>query len=166
MTTSPDKLLSIARESGAETGAWIDEPTVTWVQFYCLNDLAGFVERIRAEQQDLIDRLRLEAQSHAQEARAQRATVHEIYRLVTGGTGEPGDWNGAEPVRQAFERIRQEEREKVRELLTEAVDFWQTYSSMSEQYQDDMAAERNAMLEKMEDAIRSISTTESKGPTT
>jgi hypothetical protein len=34
---------------------------------------------------------------------------------------------------------------------------------MSEQYQDDMAAERNAMLEKMEDAIRSISTTESKG---
>jgi hypothetical protein len=76
----------------------------------------------------------------------------------------PGLYMAEESAFAAFaERIRQDEREKVRELLTEAVDFWQTYSSMSEQYQDDMAAERNAMLEKMEDAIRSISTTESKG---
>jgi hypothetical protein len=162
MTTSPDKLLSIARESG---GAVHDMGRGLYAVTFGEVSLPEFVERIRPEQQELIDRLRLEAQTHAQEARTQRATVHEIYRLVTGGTGEPGDWNGAEPVRRAFERIRQDEREKVRELLTEAVDFWQTYSSMSEQYQDDMAAERNAMLEKMEDAIRSISTSESEDDT-
>jgi hypothetical protein len=163
MTTSPDKLLSIARESGAETGAWIDEPSVTWVQFYCMEDLAGFVERIRAEQQDLIDRLRLEAQIHAQEARAQRATVHEIYRLVTGGAGEPGDWNGAEPVRQAFERIRQEERERCARIADEHCgdaadapfkDYENTHIAGYMDASNDIAA-----------AIRSISTTESKDDT-
>jgi hypothetical protein len=101
MTTSPEKLLSLARESGG--------------------------------------------------------AVHDMGRGLYAVTF--GEVSLPEFVR----RTRQDEREKVRELLTEAVDFWQTYSSMSEQYQDDMAAERNAMLEKMEDAIRSISTTESKG---
>lgn len=48
------------------------------------------------------ENLRLEAQAHAQEARTQRATVHEIYQIISGGNGEPGDWNGAEPVRKAF----------------------------------------------------------------
>jgi hypothetical protein len=48
---------------------------------------------------DLIDRLRLEAQIHAQEARTANATIAEIYQLCSGGKGEPGNWNGAEPVR-------------------------------------------------------------------
>jgi len=45
------------------------------------------------------DLLLQEARIHAQEARTQRSTVHEIYQLSTGATGEPGDWHGAEPVR-------------------------------------------------------------------
>jgi hypothetical protein len=44
-----------------------------------------------------------EAQVHAQEARTQRATVHETYQLCTGATGEPGDWHGAEPVRRVIQ---------------------------------------------------------------
>ena len=47
---------------------------------------------------NLEDRLKLEAQIQAQEARSQRATVREIYQAVTGRTGEPGDWHGAQPV--------------------------------------------------------------------
>jgi len=54
----------------------------------------------------LIERLRNEAQIHAQEARSANATIAEIYRIVTEGTGEPGRWNGAEPVRKCIEELR------------------------------------------------------------
>jgi len=54
----------------------------------------------------LVDTLRQEAQIHAQEARTQRATVLEIYQLVSDGKGEPGDWNGAEPVRKLLRLLR------------------------------------------------------------
>lgn len=49
---------------------------------------------------DLIERLRMEAQIHAQEARTANATIAEIYQLCSGGKGEPGNWHGAEPVRE------------------------------------------------------------------
>ena len=54
----------------------------------------------------LTERLKMEAQIHAQEARTANATIAEIYRIVTEGTGEPGNWNGAEPVRQCIEDLR------------------------------------------------------------
>lgn len=54
----------------------------------------------------LCERLRLGAQIHAQEARTQRSIVLEIYQAVTGGKGEPGDWNGAKPVIEALESLR------------------------------------------------------------
>lgn len=46
------------------------------------------------------DSLQQQAEIHAQEARTANATIAEIYQLVTGATGEPGRWNGAEPVRK------------------------------------------------------------------
>lgn len=58
-----------------------------------------------AAEGELVERLRMEAQGHAIEARAQRATVREIYQVVTGATGEPGDWNGANPVRERIDRL-------------------------------------------------------------
>ena len=64
-----------------------------------------WVIRIHELEQQLADQ-RAEAQAHAQEARTQRATVHEIYQLITGATGEPGDWNGAEPIRKALDDQR------------------------------------------------------------
>lgn len=59
--------------------------------------------RVR-ELTELAERLKLEAQIHAQEARTANAIIAEIYQCVTGGTGEPGNWNGAEPVRR---RVRE-----------------------------------------------------------
>ena len=58
--------------------------------------------------QDLIERLKQEAQAHAQEARTANATIAEIYRIVSGGTGEPGNWHGAEPVRKCVEELREQ----------------------------------------------------------
>ncbi|BCB62175.1 hypothetical protein HaloA020_28760 [Halomonas sp. A020] len=63
-------------------------------------------------------KLRLEAQAHAQEARTQRSTVHSIYQIVSEGAGEPGDWNGAEPVRKAFEALQADNRELRRQLAS------------------------------------------------
>lgn len=45
------------------------------------------------------DAIKQQAQIWKMEAETQKATVHEIYQLCTGATGEPGDWHGAEPVR-------------------------------------------------------------------
>lgn len=54
------------------------------------------IERLRG----LADRLTLEAQAHASEARTANSTIYEIYQVLSGSTGEPGNWNGAEPARQ------------------------------------------------------------------
>ncbi|MQB09575.1 hypothetical protein DXT96_06860 [Agrobacterium sp. ICMP 6402] len=55
------------------------------------------------ELRGLADRLKMEAQTHAMEARGANATINEIYQIITGGKGEPGTWNGAEPVRAYVE---------------------------------------------------------------
>ena len=56
----------------------------------------------RDEARNLAERLKLEAQGHAMEARTANATIYEIYQVVSGATGEPGNWHGAEPVRERF----------------------------------------------------------------
>lgn len=58
--------------------------------------LQSAIEALQAENASLLQ----QAQIWKQEATAQRATVHEAYRVCTGNTGEPGDWNGAEPIRK------------------------------------------------------------------
>lgn len=72
----------------------------------CQSALAA--ERARAET------LKQQAEIWAQEARTQKATVHEIYQLCTGSTGEPGDWNGANPVREVIARAEKAEAEAAR----------------------------------------------------
>jgi len=67
-----------------------------------MDDPAAEVEQLRAK----AAALQLEAEIHAQEARTANATIAEIYQLVTGATGEPGNWNGAEPVRQKLEALQ------------------------------------------------------------
>ncbi|MEJ8308547.1 hypothetical protein [Agrobacterium larrymoorei] len=58
------------------------------------------LKRENEELQKLADRLKLEAQGHAMEARTANSTIYEIYQIVTGAKGEPGNWSGAEPVRK------------------------------------------------------------------
>lgn len=70
-----------------------------------LKEIDGNVERMLAEaaaKDALIDRLRLEAQGHAMEASSANATIYAIYQAVTGAKGEPGNWNGAQPVIEAL----------------------------------------------------------------
>ena len=57
---------------------------------------------------ELVDKLKLEAQMNAQEARTANATIAEIYQAVTGSTGEPGNWHGAKPVVEELGRLREE----------------------------------------------------------
>lgn len=68
----------------------------------------------------------LEASIWKQEAITQKSTVHEIYQLITDRTGEPGDWNGSEPVKGKLQWLkdRLEERELVRQV---AVQLFQSY---------------------------------------
>lgn len=79
-----------------------------------LDTATAEIERLRA----LSDRLKLEAQVHAQEARTANSTIYEIYQVLSGSTGEPGSWNGAEPARQfvtaAQERIAELEGDNAR----------------------------------------------------
>lgn len=66
-------------------------------------DAAVQAERERADKAERVrDNARAQAESWAQEARTQRATVHDAYQAATGATGEPGDWHGAQPVRDAL----------------------------------------------------------------
>lgn len=44
-------------------------------------------------------RLIQQAQIWKSEARCANDTIAQIYQLVTGARGEPGNWNGANPVR-------------------------------------------------------------------
>jgi phage-related minor tail protein len=46
-----------------------------------------------------------QAQMWKQEARAANATIAKIYQLCSGGKGEPGNWNGAEPVRRKLAEL-------------------------------------------------------------
>lgn len=64
-----------------------------------LRDQIDPLTRERDVARALADRLRFEAQGHAQEARTANSTIYEIYQVISGGKGEPGNWNGAEPVR-------------------------------------------------------------------
>lgn len=83
------------------------------------NTLARQAEalELRAEAAEtLAERLKREAQFHAQEARTANSTIYEIYQVVSGGKGEPGNWHGAEPVRAKLEALERENAE-LREAL-------------------------------------------------
>jgi hypothetical protein len=63
------------------------------------------LKRELAAAQALCNRLKQEAQIQAGEMRTQRSTVHKTYQVLTGATGEPGDWNGAKPARKVMAQL-------------------------------------------------------------
>lgn len=89
---------------------WIDIglPAEAWLARCSPSGIRSLLDLIaqqaaRLEEKDaLIERLRLEAQTHAGEARCHKSTVHEAYQACTGATGEPGNWHGAEPIKTAL----------------------------------------------------------------
>lgn len=80
------------------TWAYEDDPKDCFEEFERIYQ-AGFNKALNPSIQD---RLKLEAQLHAQEARTQRCTVHEIYQLIGS---QKGDWNGAVPVKEFIQSI-------------------------------------------------------------
>lgn len=79
-------------------------------------------EAALAAAEQLAERLKMEAQIHAGEARTANATIAEIYQVCTDSTGEPGNWHGAEPVRELKERAEELER-KLAERAADAERF-------------------------------------------
>ena len=75
-----------------------------------------------ARVRELCEALKQQAEIHALEASTQRATVREIYQLVSDGKGEPGDWNGARPVRDFIERERTDKERLARRAVHIALD--------------------------------------------
>ncbi|WP_048647521.1 hypothetical protein [Nitratireductor soli] len=69
---------------------------------------------------NLTDQLRMEAQLHSGEARAANASLREAYQAVSGGRGEPGSWNGAEPIKAEVSRLRAKLAEVAEGRLAEA----------------------------------------------
>jgi DNA repair exonuclease SbcCD ATPase subunit len=53
------------------------------------------------------DSLKLQAVAQAQEMRSHKSSLHEAYQYITGATGEPGNWNGARPIKEAVDKLRQ-----------------------------------------------------------
>jgi light-regulated signal transduction histidine kinase (bacteriophytochrome) len=97
--------------------------------------------------QNLCETLRQEARNHAHEAAGHRATVQEIYQLISGATGEPGDWNGAAPVRELLA-----ECERLREALDDMIKWVAVYAA------SDGPAARRIVMEspRMQKAQRAL----------
>jgi hypothetical protein len=70
-------------------------------------ELAAANERA-VEAEGLAERLLMEAQHHAGEARCHKSSLHEAYQACSGATGEPGNWHGANPVRDAIATLTAE----------------------------------------------------------
>jgi len=65
-----------------------------------------------ADYRALYEHCKQQAQIWKQEARGANHTIGQIYQLVTGNKGEPGNWNGAEPIKALIA-----ERNALREAL-------------------------------------------------
>jgi hypothetical protein len=81
-----------------------------------LLDRRAEVERLTRENANLL----LQAQGHASEARTANSTIYEIYQVLSGGTGEPGNWHGAEPAREYVARVEAANATLVRDTLEKA----------------------------------------------
>ena len=63
-------------------------------------ELRAEIERLRGERDNAIQ----QAQAWKMEAMSHKSTVHQAYQHITGATGEPGNWNGANPIIAALAR--------------------------------------------------------------
>ena len=157
MVDAPEKI-RVAQDSD---GFWTCREAVSGSQEYVRSDLVAELEaenewlkhaleaeKKRADEAEaLTERLKREAVQHAQEARTANATIAEIYQAVTGGTGEPGNWHGAEPIKAELTRLR-EENECYREAARGQLVIVNTASSR--------VKELEAVVARMDAALREI----------
>lgn len=67
--------------------------------------------------QALYEACKQQAQIWKGEARCANDTIAQIYQLVTGRKGEPGNWNGSEPVKALIAE---------RDALAKELDLWKS----------------------------------------
>ena len=89
------------------TDFWDVRPEYEYRKIFTHPANTAEIEQRISELETINAKLKLEAQIHAQEATTANATIAEIYQFVTGSTGEPGNWNGAIPVKEKFAEIEQ-----------------------------------------------------------
>ncbi len=122
-------------------------------------------EKKRADEAEaLAERLKREAQQHAQEARTANATITEAYQAVTGGAGEPGNWHGAEPIKAELTRLR-EEIEQYREAARGQLVVVNTASSRIKELESVVVKLREALKRFAEVAEWDIGDNESDSDT-
>jgi hypothetical protein len=110
--------LKVLRQSVEQDG-YTPSAATTLDMIGQITTLRSELEQTTAERNtacDHADRLLREASIHAQEARTANATIAEIYQVLTGATGEPGNWNGAEPARKVMAELERVRGEKDRML--------------------------------------------------
>lgn len=77
-----------------------------WAQYDALSDAHAALTACQQEVERLLTLnadLTMQAKGHAQEARTANSTIYEIYQAISGAKGEPGNWNGAQPVIEYIE---------------------------------------------------------------
>jgi FtsZ-binding cell division protein ZapB len=107
-------------ESAKAVGRTVGEMQVT------IEQQAAEIERL----QNITARLKQEAEGYAQEARTQRSTVHSIYQAIGA---QKGDWNGATPVIEAFEKLKQE-CDQLKAAVALAIDTFEQYQMDVDSY--------------------------------
>ncbi|MEZ2132526.1 MULTISPECIES: hypothetical protein [unclassified Sinorhizobium] len=120
---------------------WCASDLLITTQSTEITKLKAEVERLTRER----DALKLEAQGHAMEARTANHTIAECYQAVTGGKGEPGNWSGANPVREYVTRS-EAERDGLAKALERVVCIGKTRSEPWPWRADDMVEEAEAAL--------------------
>lgn len=118
--TEQDNIISLALEAGFMLSTGHGDGKLMPVSDSAT--LRKFAELVCANYPKLCDELDsvlVEARIHAQEARTANATIAEIYQVLTGATGEPGNWNGAEPARKIMAELAmvRGERDRLREAV-------------------------------------------------
>lgn len=113
--------------------------TLTKVELFTeVARLLGENDKLR----DLTAHLRLQSQTHAMEARSANSTINEIYQVISGGKGERGSWQGAEPVRRYVNIVRRTEN-----LLRDQLEWYGEQARLARLIHSEGDKGRNALAE-------------------
>lgn len=64
------------------------------------------LQRKVTELEALAETMKNEAQIHAMEAKTANATINEVNQFISGATGEPANWHGAQPVKDFVNALK------------------------------------------------------------
>jgi hypothetical protein len=107
-TEQATEIAALKKElSSVYKGVKIRIPTDTMEQEFANYERRGYAKASTdmAVLKALVETLKNEARAHAMEAGSANATINEINQFISGATGEPGNWHGAQPVKKYIAEI-------------------------------------------------------------